>query len=53
MPRLGQAIDDEIGICCFSAEHTALRNNSKDWMARNNDNVSKWRDMSIRGPLFK
>jgi hypothetical protein len=23
----------------------------KDWFARNQDNVSKWGDMSIRGPL--
>jgi hypothetical protein len=30
------------GICCLSANHTALRRKSKDWMARNQANVSKW-----------
>jgi hypothetical protein len=29
-----------IGICCFSAKHAALRRKSKDWLARNQDNVS-------------
>ena len=28
-PRSGQTKDDKIGICCFSAEHTTLRNMSK------------------------
>jgi hypothetical protein len=52
-PRLGQTKDYKIGICCFSAKHAALRRKSKDWLARNQDNVSKWRDMSIRGSLFQ
>ena len=30
-PRLGQTKDYEIGICCFSAKHAALRRKSKDW----------------------
>jgi len=25
---------------------------TKDWLARNQDNVSKWGDISIRGLLF-
>ena len=29
-PRSGQTKDYEIGICCFSAKHVALRKNSKD-----------------------
>ena len=33
-PRSGQTKDYNIGICCFSAKHTALRK-SKDWLARN------------------
>jgi len=37
-------------ICCFSA---ALRRKSKDWLARNQDNVSEMGDMSIRGLLFQ
>jgi hypothetical protein len=46
---LGQTKDYEIGICCFSAKHTALRRKSKDWLARNQWNVSAWGDMFIRG----
>ena len=52
-PRSGQTKDYEIGICCFSAKHTALRRKSKDWWARNQDNVSEWDDMSIGGLLFQ
>jgi hypothetical protein len=29
-----------IGVCCFFAKHAALRRKSKDWLARNQDNVS-------------
>jgi hypothetical protein len=39
----------KIGICCFSAKHAALRRKSKDWLVRNQNNVSEWSDMSIRG----
>ena len=39
-PQSGQTKDYEIGICCFSAKHAALRRTSKDWLARNQDNVS-------------
>ena len=45
-PRSGQTKDSKIGICCFSAKHAALRGKSKDWLAWNRDNVSKWGDMS-------
>jgi len=45
---LGQTKDYKIGICCFSAKHEALRRKSKDWLARNQDNVSEWGDMSVR-----
>ena len=45
--RTGQTKDYEIGICCFSSKHAALRRKSKDWLARNQDNVSDWSDMSI------
>ena len=41
-PRSGQTKDYEIGICCFSAKHAALRRKSKDRLARNQDNMSKW-----------
>jgi hypothetical protein len=43
----GQTKDYKIGICCFSSKHTALRRKSKDWLARNQDNVSERGDMSI------
>ena len=41
-PRSGQTKDYEIGICRFSAKHAALRRKSKDRLARNQDNMSKW-----------
>ena len=49
----GQTKDYKIGMCCFSAKHAALRRKSKDWLARNKNNVSEWSDMSIRGMLFQ
>ena len=52
-PRSGQTKDYKIGICCFSARHTALRRKSKDWLARNQNNVSDWSDMSTCGLLFQ
>ena len=33
--RWGQTKDYEIGICCFSAKHAALRRKTKDWLAQN------------------
>ena len=30
-PRSGQTKDNEIGICYFSAKHTALGRKSKEW----------------------
>ena len=40
--------DFKIGICCFSAKHAALRRNSKNWLARNQNNVPEWSDMFTR-----
>ena len=40
-PRSGQTKDYKIGICCFYAMHAALRRKSKDWLARNQDNMSE------------
>ena len=37
----GQTNDYRIGICCFSANRTALRRKSKAWLARKQDNVSE------------
>jgi hypothetical protein len=52
-PRSGQTKDYNIGICCFSAKHAALRRKRKDWLARNQDNVSEWSDMSTHGLFFQ
>ena len=52
-PRSGQTKDYKIGICCFSAKHAAIRRKSKDWLARNQNNVSEWSDMSTRGLLLQ
>ena len=52
-PRSGQTKDYKVVICSFSAKHAALRRKSKDWLARNQNNVSQWSDMSTRGLLFQ
>ena len=52
-PRSGQTKDYEIDICCFSAKHAALRRKSKDWLPRNQNNVSERSDMSTRRLLFQ
>ena len=52
-PRSDQSKDYKIGICCFSVKCTALRRKSKEWLARNQHNVSEWGEMSIRGLLFQ
>ena len=39
--RSGQTKEYNIGMCCFSAKHAALRRKSKDWLARNQNNVSE------------
>jgi hypothetical protein len=50
-PRSGKTKDYEIGICCFSAKHAELR--CKNWLARNQNNVSEWSYMSTHGLLFQ
>jgi hypothetical protein len=52
-PRSGQTKHCKIGICCFSAKHVALRRKSKHRLARNQENVFEWGDMSICKLLFK
>jgi hypothetical protein len=51
--RSGQTRHDKIGIYCFSAKHTTLRRKNKDWLDRNQNNVSEWNDMSTGGLLFQ
>jgi hypothetical protein len=52
-PRSGQTKDYTIGISCFSVKHAALRKKSKNRLARNQNNVSEWSNMSTRGLLFQ
>ena len=46
-PQSGQTKHYKIG------KRTALRRKSKVWLARYQDNVFEWGDMSIRGLLFQ
>ena len=39
--RSSQTKDFKISICYFSAKHGALRKKSKDWLARDQNNVSE------------
>jgi hypothetical protein len=52
-PQSGQIKNYKICVCCFSTKHTALRRKNKDCLARNQNNVSKWSDMSVGGLLFQ
>jgi hypothetical protein len=52
-PLCGQTKNYEIGICCFSAKHSELSEKSKDWIVRNQNNVSEWSAMSTCGLLFQ
>jgi hypothetical protein len=51
--RSGQSQDYTIDICSYSIKYAASRKKSKDWLARNQDNVSEWSEMSTRGLLFQ
>jgi hypothetical protein len=48
VPWSGLTNGYQIGICCFSSKHAALRRTkSKDRLARNPDIVSEWGDIYI------
>jgi hypothetical protein len=51
--RSGQPKDYEIGMRCFSAKHAALRRKSKNWLARDQNKMLEWTDISARGLLFR
>jgi hypothetical protein len=51
-PRSGQTKEYEIGVCCFSTKNASLRRKSKDWLARNQNNVSEWSDISTHWLLL-
>ena len=40
-------------ICCFYIKHTTQRSKNKDWLARNQTNMSEWDYMSTHGLLFQ
>ena len=42
--KSGSSQTEDYKICIFASP--ALRRKSKDWLARNQDNVSEWSDMS-------
>ena len=51
--RSGQTKDYQLVFVAYNAKHAELRRKSKDWLARNQDNVSEWSDMHIHGLLFQ
>jgi hypothetical protein len=52
-PRLGQIKEYKISISCFSTQQAVLRRKRKAWLARNQNNVSVWGEMSTRELLFQ
>ena len=50
--RSGQNKDYAI-FFYFSAKNTLLMSTSKEWLVRNQNNASKWNDMSICRLLFQ
>jgi hypothetical protein len=51
--RSGRSLVYTIGMYCFSANRAALRRKGKDWLPRNQNNVSEWSDMFTHGLLFQ
>jgi hypothetical protein len=51
--RVGQTKQYELGIYRFSAKHATLMIKSKDWLARNQDNLFKWSDIFGSGVFFQ
>ena len=50
--RSDQTKDYQLVFVAYYGKHAKLRRKSKDWLAWNQDNVSEWSDMYIRGLLF-
>jgi len=46
-PRAGKSKYYKIGIFCFSTKRVALRRKSKDYLVRNQDNVSELVDYKV------
>jgi hypothetical protein len=39
-------------FCCFTAKHASLMSKIKDWLAKNQDNISEWSEIYTRRLLF-
>jgi uncharacterized CHY-type Zn-finger protein len=52
-PWSGQTKDYKICICGLCTKNAALRKKSKDCYNHNQDNMSEWGNISIRGFLFQ
>jgi hypothetical protein len=52
-PKSGQTKNYKVGICCYYAKHVAFRSNGNYWLARDQDDVSKWINMSTHRLLFQ
>ena len=50
-PWSGQTKDYATGICGIAAKNATCK--SKDWLTRNQDNVSEWSNMSTCSLLFQ
>ena len=51
-PRSGPTEEYKLGMCCFSAKQAALRSKSKDWLARNQNNVFRVERYVYPGIVF-
>ena len=47
-----QTKDYQLVCVAYNAKHAELRRKGKDWLLRNQDNVSEWSDIYICGLLF-
>jgi hypothetical protein len=51
--RSVQSNNNNTGVFCFSPNHAAIMNKSKNWLDQNQDNASDWSDIVIPGLLFQ
>ena len=51
--RSGESNNNKTGVCCFSPNHAAIMNKSKNWLDQNQDNASDWSDIAIPRLLFQ
>jgi hypothetical protein len=52
-PWSGDTKNYQMCICCFSTYHTTLRSKSRDWLPRNQNNMSDWDDMFTCRQLYQ